>query len=502
VLPPLLLALPALSLPAQQSGCATIERFLDDYRAGKVQLDEARLGELRARVTDLRIVWSIDSSQQRASAACLLDLLAVTLDSASAYESTTPRAQLRQMLLDVFAQHASAELDRFLSREVLSMAQSQPLPRRQAALALLVRKPSPGVMLALLQATRDPDERLRSLALEGLSGWPDTGVHGVFLGLLENSRDNAASRAAEAHFARVKLGAGTPEERRLEPLVRLDIARGDWRAATRAIQLSRALEDTSAMPILILAMEHWQRRAEAGLQSLRIVRELERALEERTGFGLAFDANAWRAAWAAASAGTHPTRAAVAMPRTQAGFFALEIWSDRVTFVIDRSGSMSDVMKGPEARTRWREAVAQLVQCVRGLQQGSRFNVVLFHDIAQPWKEGLVPVNSENLAELSRWLDMAPGGTSALKAGVDRGLVASGDKGERGGERRLSEADTFVLLCDGATNEGVGWVAPFLERVQTVSRTRFHGVQIGTSGDGALEALARGSTGQFLRIDG
>ncbi len=501
MLPPLLFALPALCVPAQQSGCATIERFLDDYRAGKVQLDEARLGELRARVTDLRIAWSIDSSQQRASAACLLDLLAVTLDPASAYESTTPRAQLRQMLLDVFAQHASAELDRFLSREVLSMAQSQPLPRRLAALALLVRKPSPGVMLALLQATRDPDERLRSLALEGLSGWPDTGVHGLFLGLLENSRENASLRAAEAHFTRVKLGAGTPEERRLEPLVRADIARGDWRAATRAIQLSRALDDTSAMPLLIPALEHWQRRAEAGLQSLRILRELERSLEERTGFGLAFDVNAWRAAWAAASAGTRPPRAAAAVPRTQAGFFALEIWSDRVTFVIDRSGSMSDVMKGPEARTRWREAVAQLLQCVRGLEQGSRFNVVLFHDIAQPWKEELVPVTAENLAELGRWLDMTPGGSTALKAGIERGLLASGAK-ERSGERRLSEADTFVLLCDGATNEGVGWVAPFLERVQTVSRTRFHGVQIGTSGDGALEALARGSTGQFLRIEG
>jgi hypothetical protein len=486
---------------APQSDCGALRRFVEEYREGRAALDEKELSSLTARITDLRIAWSIDSSQERAIATCLLDLLAIALDATGGADTRSPRARLRQAIFEVFAAHSDADFDRFLSREVLSMAQSQPLPRRLAALALLVRKPSPGVMLALLQATRDPDERIRSLALEGLSGWPDTGVHGLFLGLLENSRENAALRAAEAHFARVKLGAGTPEERRLEPLVRADIARGDWRAATRAIQLSRALDDTSAMPLLILALEHWQRRAEAGLQSLRILRELERSLEERTGFGLAFDANAWREAWAAASAGTRPPRAAAAVPRTQAGFFALEIWSDRVTFVIDRSGSMSDVMKAPEARTRWREAVAQLLQCVRGLEQGSRFNVVLFHDIAQPWKEELVPVTAENLAELGRWLDMPPGGSTALKAGIERGLLASGAK-ERSGERRLSEADTFVLLCDGATNEGVGWVAPFLERVQTVSRTRFHGVQIGTSGDGALEALARGSTGQFLRIEG
>ncbi|MFM7283137.1 MAG: VWA domain-containing protein, partial [Planctomycetia bacterium] len=458
--------------------------------------------ELRARVTDLRIAWSIDSSQEHAIACCLLDLLAVTLDASGSVENSSPRAQLQQLVVEAMAQHMDADFERFLARDVLSLAQSQPLARRQAAIALLVRKPNPGVMLALLQATRDKDERIRSLALEGLSGWPDTGVHGLFLGLLENSRENGPLRAAEAHFSRVKLGAGTPEERRLAPLVRADIARGDWRAATRAIRLSQAIDDETAMPMLVSALEHWQRRSEAGLQSLRILRELEQALDDRTGFGLAFDANAWRAAWDAAVAGRRPVRAEPVQARTQAGFFALEIWSDRVTFVIDRSGSMSDVMKGKEARTRWREAVAQLLQCVRGLERGSRFNVVLFHDIAQPWKEELVPVTQENLSDLARWLDVTPGGSTALKAGVERGLLAFGEKSDRSSDRRMSESDTFVLLCDGATNEGVGWVGPFLERVQTVSRTRFHGVQIGTSGDGALEALARGSTGQFLRIEG
>lgn len=486
---------------APQSDCGALRRFVEDYREGRATLDETGLSSLTARITDLRIAWSIDSSQERAIATCLLDLLAIALDATGGADTRSPRARLRQAIFEVFAAHSDADFERFLSREVLSLAQSQPLARRQATIAVLARKPSPGVLLALMQATRDPDERIRMQALEALSGWPDAGVHGLFLGILENSRENGALRWAEAHFARVRFERGSADLGRLEPLVSRDLARGDWRAATRAIRLSHALDDESAMPLLILALEHWQRRAEAGLQSLRILRELERSLEERTGFGLAFDANAWREAWAAASAGARPPRAAAAVPRTQAGFFALEIWSDRVTFVIDRSGSMSDVMKGPQSRTRWREAVAQLLQCVRGLEQGSRFNVVLFHDIAQPWKDELVPVTAENLAELGRWLDMPPGGSTALKAGIERGLLASGAK-ERSGERRLSEADTFVLLCDGATNEGVGWVAPFLERVQTVSRTRFHGVQIGTSGDGTLEALARGSTGQFLRIEG
>jgi Mg-chelatase subunit ChlD len=483
---------------APQSDCGTLRRFVEEYREGRAALDETGLSSLTARITDLRIAWSIDSSQERAIATCLLDLLAIALDATGGADTRSPRARLRQAIFEVFAAHSDADFERFLSREVLSLAQSQPLARRQAAIAVLARKPSPGVLLALLQATRDPDERIRGQALEALSGWPDAGVHGLFLGILENSRENGALRWAEAHFARVRLERGSADLGRLEPLVARDLARGDWRAATRAIRLGHALDDESAMPLLIDALDHWQRRSAAGLQALRIMRELELSLEERTGFGLAFDVHAWRAAWSLVARGERqPPRPGARQPETRPGFFDLEIWSDRVIFVLDRSGSMSELHRGE--RSRWREAVGQLLECVRGLEPGARFNVVLFHDIAQPWRAELSPVNEANLADLGQWLDQTPGGSTALKAGIDRALLASSRPGD---ERRLAEADTFVLLCDGATNEGSGWVAAFLERVQTLSRTRFHGVQIGSSGDGALEALARGSEGQYIRLDG
>lgn len=485
---------------APQSDCGALRRFVEEYREGRAALDETGLSSLTARITDLRIAWSIDSSQERAIATCLLDLLAIALDATGGADTRSPRARLRQAIFEVFAAHSDADFERFLARDVLSLAGSQPLPRRQAAIAVLARRPSPGVLMALLQATRESDASIRTRALDALSGWPDTGVHGLFLGVLENSRENAALRAAEAHFARVRLGKGTAEAQRLEPLVTRDIARGDWRAATRAARLSRALDDAVAMPILIAALDHWQRRARAGLQSLRISRELERSLEERTGFGLSFDAAAWSEAWGAVTRGERkPPKPDNSGARTRPGFFNLEIWSDRVVFVIDRSGSMSEIHRGAKARSRWIEAVSQLLECVQGLEEGARFNVVLFHDIAMSWRDELCPVTTANLADLRSWLEQAPGGSTALKAGIDRALLGPVRAGE---ERRLSEADTLVLLCDGATNEGAEWVAPFLDRVQTISRTRFHGVQIGSSGDGALEALARGSDGQFLRLDG
>lgn len=484
---------------------AAIEEFLERLSQGQAQLDSESLAYLRARITDLRIAWAIDSSEERAISYCLLDLLSIALDPPGSVDTQSPRAQLRQSIQEVFASHLDADFERFLAREVLGLAQSQPLARRQAALWLLSRRPSPGVLLALLSSTRDADDRMRSLALEALSGWPDSGVHGLFLGLLERpeeqSRTSYAASATEQHFARVRLAAGTRESERLKPWVARDLARsGDWRAATRALLLARALDDKDLMPLLIPALEHWKARSEAGLQSLRILREIELLLEERTGQKLGFEPIAWKAYWSAVERGERAPRPSAAPDaRTRPGFFKLELWTDRVTFVIDRSGSMSEIHKGEVERSRWREAVAQLVDCVQGLGPTARFNVVLFHDYADPWREELVAVTPANVRALRGWLEQTPGGGTQLKAGIEAALW-----GKRSRERNwmATEADTLVLLCDGATEEGPGWVASFLERVVSRTRTRFHGVQIGSLGDGTLEALARGSGGQAIRSGG
>ena len=57
----------------------------------------------------------------------------------------------------------------------------------------------------------------------------------------------------------------------------------------------------------------------------------------------------------------------------------------------------------------------------------------------------------------------------------------------------------MIVLCDGETAEGPGWVKSFLERVNALARICFHGVQIGGGGDGTLELLAQGSGGEFVR---
>ena len=63
-------------------------------------------------------------------------------------------------------------------------------------------------------------------------------------------------------------------------------------------------------------------------------------------------------------------------------------------------------------------------------------------------------------------------------------------------------ADTVVVLCDGQTSSGPGWVAPLIEEVGEATQVVFECVLIGSNGDGTLKALAQETGGEYLRVDG
>jgi hypothetical protein len=66
----------------------------------------------------------------------------------------------------------------------------------------------------------------------------------------------------------------------------------------------------------------------------------------------------------------------------------------------------------------------------------------------------------------------------------------------------LVMADTVVVLCDGQTGHGPGWVAPLIEKIGHATQVVFECVLIGSDGDGTLKALAQQTGGEFLRVDG
>lgn len=509
-----LLALCALALPASAQSKDPLERFqvvLKELQEGRSETAGADFHELKLLVSDLRLLWAVDSSRQRAIVCALLDLAGLTLagwDPAATEDPSTPEAVLRAQCADALRAHLDADLERFLAREVLVASASQPVHRRRAALWLVAPRPNPGLLLALLTCVRDPDAKMRDLALEALCGYQDAGVHRLFLGLLERPAQGAnlprAAELAERHFSRVNLERGDPLTARLEALVLPALASGDWRGVSRAVALSHPLDSGRAVPALLDALEAWKKRGEAGLQALRVEHELSRALAARAERDYGFDVERWRAWWGAVQRGElAPPRGEGGGEGTRPSFFTLRPWTDRVVFVLDRSGSMYEpfgpAVPGGERRTRWDEAVAQLLDFVRQLGPRARFDVVVFHDYAEAWKEELVLADENALRSVRLWLDQKPHGGTLLRAGVERALGLGAD-----GRLDLArlEADTVIVLCDGATREGPDWVRGFLSRVNSSARVAFDGVQIGREGDGTLERLAQGSGGEFVRIDG
>jgi Mg-chelatase subunit ChlD len=182
---------------------------------------------------------------------------------------------------------------------------------------------------------------------------------------------------------------------------------------------------------------------------------------------------------------------------TSASFFGLSPRTDRVVFVVDRSGSMENGF-GTGSRSRYDEAVAQLLRFLEQASSRTHFAVVLFSDKGDRWRVGLSRASEANLERAGSWLrNKRPNGGTQLFAGLRTALQLDRD-GTLHPDR--VEVDTVVVLCDGATAEGKGWVEAWLKRENEEAQLVFHCVQIGTVGNGTLEALAAGTGGDFVGV--
>lgn len=501
-----------------QDGARSLRDPLTQFRGFLARLDRGTasihsntIGEITRAVDDLRLLWSADPSQGRDIATALLDLAghALALYDPAGRDDLLPESiTARNAAARALEAHHDAEFGAWLARDVLANARSQPLGRRRAAAWFLIGRRRPEQELALLTSARDADPRLRSIAAEALVGADSEVVNRFFVE--EFGRATAPGdplrMLAERHLRSVRFERGSKSEELLTKVVRRELLSEDWRASSQAVALSHAFADEEIVPWLIESLAAWKARAEKGLQALRVEHELEAELEARSGRRLGLFPENWLAWWEAVRRGEvkKATTPSYYPEPTRPSFFGLEPNSDRVLFVIDRSGSMEAVFdpktQAPDKRvpTRWEKAASELCGFVETLGPRAKFDVVVFHDDADDWRGKLVAADARNLASARTWLlGQKPGGGTRLRSGVELGLAAGPD-GEPDATR--VEADTVIVLCDGATAEGSGWVAPWLRRVNPRLRVVFHTVQIGEGGDGTLEALAKETGGQFVRI--
>lgn len=507
-----LLALGTRAGAADADPVALLAQKLHRLRRGDLRFDPKVAGDLSGLVADVRLIWAVEPVRESDAARALLDVAGAFAEAdARQGPDQALAAGLRDSALDALKARVDSRFATWLAREFVP-ATNQPFERRLAAVRLLKDQTQPAVKLALLSATQEKDPRIRHEVLANLAGWYDPAVHAVFLRELQReiAGDPAAEGGlAEAHFAQV---SSDPEKRflpELEPIVKGGLIATDWRVAVRSVVLSRPFANDAILPHLIEAMSLWKARGPRFGHALRLQMELERELRQRSGRSFGLDVDLWRKWYAAMRRGDLPRTGGFAAgapsERTKASFFGLKPTSDRIVFVLDRSKSMEigfgAAGTGGAMGRRWDEAVKQVLGFVEAIGEESRFDVVLFHDFGEAWREGeLVPADAANRAKVREWLEVqVPNGGTALRMGVETALRV----GPRGGlDLAKLEADTVILLCDGDTAEGPGWVQQFLKETNTAARIVFYGVQIGGSGDGTLQALAEGSGGEFVQIPG
>ena len=497
---PALLVTLVAALGSGQDPLGRLSTWIERTRLAPASVDARRQGELRAILGELRILRSGPLGEPDAIDAGLVGLAALAHREGARPEGLLASAHLARVELETELERAGERLAPWLAARVLAAEAHRPRPERQLALELLQGRREPALLPALRATARESDAELAEGAARALAGWDDALVHQLFLERLEQGR--GTTRLSCEHFERTHAALPAEVLDRLEALAaRLYLAE-DWRAAARARAVGRALPTVRAAPLLLEALLLWTRREEDGSGSRRIRHELVLELQRRSGRAIGPDPERWSEWWQAVREGR------VALPETllaaggqpsSATFFGLRAESDKVLFVLDRSGSMRQGF-GTDGRTRHEEALAQLLTYLRQVGPTTRFSVALFGDKGVAWRSRLAPASDSNLELVRRWVrEKEPDGETLLFEGLRAGL----DLDARG---RLSlercEADTVIVLCDGATTEGPGWVARWLEEENERAQLIFHCVQIGTEGNGTLEALAAGSGGEFLRVQG
>lgn len=506
LVPPALLVLTlALGLGAagraQTDALGRLQLWLDRVRLSPRSVDERRQAELRSILGDLRVLRASQSGEVEAVDLGLVELASLEWRETRLEDpELIASARLGRAELEAELRRDPLRLGASLAKSVLASGARRSRAERLMATRLLEGAHVPATLEPLTTLARTDDAELRGAAQAALSGWPSQAVDAFFLEELQ--RDAPSTRRAAEHFqsARKRLDA------RMLSALQQETARRyldeDWREGARARGLVRSLDTARAVPILIEALAVWQRRGEAGTGSRRILGEIVQELQRISGRAIGPEPERWSDWWQAVRAGRIELPADIAAAGGQsssATFFGLRAVTDRVVFVVDRSTSMRTAF-GTGGQSRHEEAIGQLVSFLEKSGEDTRFTVALFSDTGTCWRSRLTAATSTNLEQVRRWLEgKPPEGETRLFEGVRAGLGLDG-RGRLLAER--CEADTVIVLCDGATTEGPGWVAEWLASQNEDAQLVFHCVQIGSGGNGTLEALAEGSGGEFVRVNG
>jgi hypothetical protein len=516
---------PAAPLQAPR-GDPTVEelaRWTARFTPQNAVISSADFSKLEALVADARMLQVSSPERRHEVVLALLDLAALQPPDAPPPDPSLmmfgPPQRERASQLGVDALHRALDTDRsgelceWIASGILAQPKLHSSARLRALLHVLRKRYEPATLLAVMNLATCDDRTLRDDSMAALVGWKDDGVHRFLLQQLEKYRADPKwinPGAVLAHFAGVKLAPASDVAATARDCALRGLAGSNWRDAVRSLKLTASIDDQLAVPMLLACWTQWIARRETGHGSRRVEGQIWTALKQRTGASIGESPERWATWWKTAQAGQGgASQEPEAGTVTRAAFFGLHPLTDRVVFVIDRSGSMSSsigtVAGGTAAGgkavevTRYREALRQMLAFLAALGPSTKFRIVLFESSLHVWNEKLQPATKANLDSAERWCaKQQPEGGTMLRSAIEDVLRIGPDDSL---DLARIEEDTVIVLCDGETTEGPQWVEPLLARINGDACMEFDCVQIGSAGDGTLQKLAALSGGQCVRVD-
>ena len=319
-----------------------------------------------------------------------------------------------------------------------ALGQKEPEVVRAAAMALS-ELGGDGATTALAKLLATGAEPLQPIALAALhhrrgkdDAWRTE--------LLQHANGKGAPLRAAALQLLATTQAGADQEA-LVAAAAGNLTHKAWVVRAAAIDLLRALRAPAGVPLLFERLEQEQGRLQ---------KDVTAALQDLTALQFP-TTEAWRNWWQKEGAtfrvvakkqpnDERGDRRGDAKPTT-ASYWNLPVTSDRIVFVVDTSGSMTQPF-GTGDDTRLDEAKRQLVR-VLGLMPGkAKANVVVFSDEAKAFAEAL-----QSLDERKK----------KAAEGFTQALTARGSTNVHAGLRAAfadAEVDTIFLLTDGQPSSG------------------------------------------------
>ena len=353
-------------------------------------------------------------------------------------------------------------------------------------LLALLKDPSRPVRIAATRALGDLGDPLAILPLKALADDPDEMVR------LEGLLSLELLIGAEPDAEHAEL---------LQTAARKALKDRSWPVRLLACDLLSQHPHEGSLPALIRALKD-EALDQAGARR-RVRSALRATLGALTGVDFpSFRPEDWADWWERSQSDFRLSEQGLAdvVPEQGARFFGIPLESDVVVFLLDVSGSMDQPVTGdPGGPTRLFIALRETRRCVEALEEGTRFNIVLFNDQVHPFQGQPVEKSPDSLRSVVEFLgSVHPDGGTDLFGALEHVLDLDGPNPLSG--LKTQDLDTLVVLTDGMPSKGTVLIPDeILHQIGQANRPQRVAIHTVDAGGSAAEFLERLASENFGR---